>query len=139
MKTKILFIIIFSIFCNTKLKSQSLLPDSNSKTLVAKYLGGKKKYSKVSIKLYSDSTFEYSNWYHFGQTEKDTGKYLMTDTSLILYSKKYLASKKKNVKSCFFYGQEYRIQNKSLCLYTKKQESEDDTNFYKVYFTLKKL
>lgn len=128
----------FSLFCNTKVQSQILAFDSNEKKLLKKYIGGRKKYSKVSIKLYSDSTYEYSIWYHFGQTEKDSGTYLITDTSLILFSKSYsISNKLKKVdKPYTFTGEQYRIQNKKLLLFTQKQEKEDVVNFYRLYFTL---
>jgi hypothetical protein len=141
MRTRIVFSILFSLFAATQLSSQTLNFTSNGKTLFRKYTGGRPNYSKVSIKFYSDSTYEYSNWYHFGQTEKDTGKYLLTDTVLILFSKGYLTSKQNNLntKTYLFEGQQYRIQNKLLLLFTKKQEEEDKIDFYQLYFTLHRV
>ncbi len=66
---------------------------------------------------------------------------MITDTTIILYSKGYVTSlkKSKNTRNCIFTGQQYRILNSSLYLFTKKQEKRDKYSFYRQYFTLHKV
>jgi len=137
MSCRILFLLLLSLFTATIIYAQT--SDSiDNKNLLRVYKGGRPKYSKVSLKLYSDSTYEYSNWYHFGQTENDVGIYSLSDSTIILYSKEFIASKHSKLKSkkYIFNGQLYRIQKEQLLLFTTKQEKEDKTDFYRLYFTL---
>jgi hypothetical protein len=112
MKTKISYFLMLSFFLSSDINAQSFNLDSNSKKIVSFYKGGRKKYSRVSIIFYSDSSFIYNNRYHTGQSEKDSGKYSMTDSSVILFSKDYVSRKKhtKKVKTYLFTGQKYRIE-----------------------------
>jgi len=40
----------------------------------------------ISLKLYADSTYEYSEWMHLGNFWKDKGKYLKNDSTIVLES-----------------------------------------------------
>jgi hypothetical protein len=134
-------LLLLSFFASTKLYSQTTDSIVKAKQLNLMYTGGRPKYSKVSLKLYSDSTYEYSNWYHFGQTENDIGKYSITDSTIVMYSKGFLTSKQNGLITTkyIFKGQQYRIQNNLLQLFTKKESKKDKTGFYKLYFTLHKV
>lgn len=140
MSTKIIFTLLLIFFSTANLYCQTSDSLGAVKYLLMKYNGGRPRYSKVSLKLYSDSTFEYSNWYHFGKSETDTGTYLLNDSSLILYSKNYFKLKEKKISTDLnlFTGHMFRIRGDILMLYTKEQEAEDKTNFYRDYFTLNK-
>lgn len=141
MKFKIAVLVLLSFSEVTILYSQTFDLNTKSNIIIRKYTGGRPKYSKVSLILYSDSTYVYSNWYHFGQTEKDIGKYLITDTTLVLYSKNYFNSKKnkQSTKYNLFTGKKYRIQNNLLKLFSKKQEKQENSDFYRQHFTLHRV
>ena len=110
------------------------------KHLARLYTGGRSRYSKVFVRLYADSTFKYSNWYHFGQLDIDTGRYLLTDSTLTLYSQGYLIAQhsERNPGKFQFSGQTYKLQKNTLCLFTEKQQKESGSDFYQVYFTLRR-
>ena len=97
-------------------------------------------YSRVTMILYSDSTYSYKEWCHTGLNIADYGKFKLRDTLLTLYSinseeTKIGSSKVSNNK--IFTGQGYRVYEKSLLLYTLKQE-EENADYYKLYFTLRR-
>ena len=141
MKCRNVFLVLLLVFTTTILYAQTLDSTGKTKNLLRIYTGGRPKYSKASLKLYSDSTYEFSNWYHFGRTENDTGIYLLTDSTLSLYSTGFTDSKqnKTNSKTTIFKGQLYRIQKEKLLLFTKKEENRDKASFYRLYFTLHRV
>ena len=49
------------------------------------YQGGRFGYSGVTLKLYNDSTYYYSEWNHTGRSKKDNGKWKKINYLYYLY------------------------------------------------------
>jgi hypothetical protein len=134
MYTKIVNLLLFSFVLSTSILAQNPVTLRNSKKPIRIYCGGRPRYSKVILYLYSDSTFLYSEWYHFNKLQYDSGIYKLTDSTLIIYSQSFLA--KKNAINILFKGDTYKIHNNQLFLFPKNATKKDIDDFYRQYFIL---
>jgi|694.fasta_scaffold148540_2 hypothetical protein len=103
------------------------------------YQGGRFGYSLVTLKLYSDSTYYYSEWNHTGRSIKDNGKWGR------IYDHYYLTSKSKtrwtgrNGKSdkiFRFETQEFIMMSDTIKFIPKDAK---DNDYFDAYYKLYKV
>ena len=100
------------------------------------YNGGRFGYSGVTIKLYSDSTYYYSEWNHTGQSINDNGKWTFQDERFQLQSSsrtRWTGRNSKSAKTYRFDMQEFTINGDTLKLVPK---DITDNDYYETYYTL---
>jgi len=125
---KYLFIIILTItLCSAKTLRKQF----------DEYQGGRFGYSGVTLKLYSDSTYYYSEWNHNGYSIEDNGKWGRKNGRFYLNSKYRTRWSGKNVKSYKIYRfetQEFIISSDTLKFIPKDAKDNDYYNeYYKLY------
>lgn len=106
-----------------------------SKPLVEKYEGGSPYHSNLILKLYQDSTFTYSSWYHNSRkTLIFKGTWRKSGQMLVLNScrRKPKPDRKSN---CLFKNQAFRLKGDTLKFYSRK-DSVERYSFCKEYLTL---
>jgi hypothetical protein len=99
------------------------------KKISARYSGGHGCIDN-SLTLYTDSTylFESTSALLFVHTSTTRGKYLLSDSSIILYKKKKLSDKYRSTT--------FRIRNNDILMYSEKEEFSKDSSFVKAYNTM---
>jgi hypothetical protein len=103
------------------------------------YQGGRFGYSGVTLKLYSDSTYYYSEWNHAGQSIKDSGKWGKTNQHFYLNSETKTRWTGRNGKSDKIYRfkmQKFTILGDTLKLIPKDQK---DNDYFDAYHKLYKV
>ncbi len=103
------------------------------------YQGGRFGYSGMTLKLYNDSTYYYSEWNHTGSSIKDNGKWGKVNDNYFLSSKSKTRWNGRNGKSDKIYRfemQEFIITGDTLKLIPKDQKDKD---YYEAYYKLYKV
>lgn len=103
------------------------------------YQGGRFGYSRVTLKLYNDSTYYYSEWNHTGRTIKDSGKWGKTSQYYYLNSKtktRWTSRNGKSDKIFRFEMQQFTIIGDTLKLIPKDQK---DNDYFEWYYKLYKV
>ena len=125
----ILTIILTIILCSVKTVEKQF----------EEYQGGRYGYSGVNLKLYSDSTYYYSEWIHTGQSIKDSGKWKKINNHYYLNSisnTKWTGRNGKSDKIYRFEMQEFTILGDTLKLIPKDQK---DNDYFDAYYKLYKV
>ena len=103
------------------------------------YQGGRFGYSNVTLKLFSDSTYYYSEWGHTGRSIKDSGKWGKTNKHFYLNSETKTSWTGRNGKSEKIYRfemQKFTILGDTLKLIPKKHK---DNDYFDAYYKLYKV
>ena len=103
------------------------------------YQGGRYGYSKATLKLYSDSTYGYSEWIHTGSSIHDNGKWGKINHVYYLSSKsktRWTGRHGKSDKAFRFEMQQFTITADTLKLIPK---NEKDADFFDAYYTFYKV
>ena len=103
------------------------------------YRGGRFGYSVVTIKLYNDSTYYYSEWNHTGHSIKDNGKWGKINNCYYLNSKSKTKWTGRNGKSKRIYRfemQEFILSSETLKFIPKEAL---DIDYFDTYYKLYKV
>ncbi len=125
----ILAIILTVILCSAKTVEKSF----------DEYQGGRFGYSGVTLKLYNDSTYYYSEWNHTGRSIKDSGKWRMANKHYYLNSMtktRWTGRNGKSDKIFRFEMQQFIVTGDTLKLIP---QNEKDADYYDKYYKLFKV
>ncbi len=103
------------------------------------YRGGRFGYSGVTLKLYNDSTYCYSEWNHTGRSIKDNGKWGKTNDHYYLNSAsktRWTGRNGKSKKTYRFHNQEFIITVDTLKFLPKEVK---DNDYFDAYYKLYKV
>jgi hypothetical protein len=103
------------------------------------YQGGRFGYSGVTLKLYNDSTYYYSEWNHTGRSIKDNGKWKKINYLYYLNSTSKTRWTGRNGKSDKIYRfekQEFIITGDTLKFIPKDAK---DNDYFDAYYKLYKV
>ena len=129
MKLNKLFIISLIISCFSSCLPGKKFSDWDQKPVRSVYSGGHK--WDITLTLYSDSTFRYVvRDDMLGIPRVKSGAYLITDTSITLYTWKQKYLSKKSV------GETFRVIGNDVLMYPVERERTADSSFYRDYYTL---
>ena len=102
------------------------------------FTGGRYGHSFVTIKLYADSTYSYSEWVHTGLSIDDKGKWTNQNGRFYLQSSsrtRWTGIVYKSAKTYLFNMQEFTIDGNTLQLIPKDTTKSD---YYYTYYNLVK-
>jgi hypothetical protein len=103
------------------------------------YQGGRFGYSGVTLKLYSDSTYYYSEWNHTGRSIKDNGKWGRRYDHYYLTSKsktRWTGRNGKSDKIFRFETQEFIMMSDTIKFIPKDAK---DNDYFDAYYKLYKV
>jgi hypothetical protein len=103
------------------------------------YHGGRFGYSGVALKLFSDSTYYYSEWNHTGRSIKDSGKWGKSNQYYYLNSNaktRWTGRTGKSDKIFRFEMQQFIIKGETIKLMPKDQKNND---YFEMYYKLYKV
>jgi hypothetical protein len=103
------------------------------------YQGGRFGYSGVTLKLFSDSTYYFSEWNHTGRSIKDSGKWGKTNQYHYLNSNtktRWTGRNGKSDKIFRFEMQQFTIKGDTIKLMQKDQK---DNDYFDMYYKLYKV
>jgi hypothetical protein len=103
------------------------------------YRGGRFGYSSVTIKLYNDSTYYYSEWNHTGRSIKDNGKWGKINDHYYLNSTSKTRWTSRNGKSDKIYRFETQEFNITIDTLRFMPKDAKDNDYFDAYYTLYKV